>query len=44
MKKLASILLMAAATVAMPLLAENLVILHSNDTHSLIFPDKKGAG
>lgn len=36
----------AAITIALPVMAtaENLVILHTNDTHSLIDPDKDGRG
>ena len=43
-KKIFSAMLFAATVVVTPLSAESIVILHTNDTHSNIDPDKNGVG
>lgn len=42
-KKLLSIISLSLL-LALPAFAANLVLLHSNDTHSLIYPDEEGRG
>lgn len=44
MKKLSTIFLSALMLITPALKAEELVIIHTNDTHSIIEPDKKGLG
>lgn len=44
MKKLTSLILSGLCLAAVPALAESLVLLHTNDTHSQLDPDAEGRG